>query len=246
MYLTAQRVRSPEGLREGINVFLFSLDPTSAVDWNGPDIDAIAASPGRLVLEVIAVPPGMNSVNSYLDAVAPEGTTSAALATQVERLATRFEEAAPASTWGEGSVWLRFYANPASHPDAASEFRRLKDRLLLTLGTVATPGAPRAGTLPAPRPLRILSTEDESGVRYVLEDQSRRMLRTVRPDLRLPLSLGVTHENRADLLGIYGGHAYQDFAVALTGLALDQLEALAGVEILAPDGCVLWSSLQPG
>lgn len=41
---------------------------------------------------------------------------------------------------------------------------------------------------------------------------------------------------------MYGDDFYRDFSIALTGLNFDQIKALAGVMVFAPDGRLLWRS----
>lgn len=71
MYATAQRVRSEEG-REGVNGFLHLHGedfPWPPEPWRLPEQE-----PGDQVGEYIEVPPGGNTVRSYLDVLAPDGT----------------------------------------------------------------------------------------------------------------------------------------------------------------------------
>lgn len=70
MYLTAQRVISPGG-ENGINGFLYEH---GAIAWGTPP-QPIAGSIGELVHTFIMVPPGNNKVVSYVDVVAPDGTS---------------------------------------------------------------------------------------------------------------------------------------------------------------------------
>ena len=72
MYLTAHHVVSsrPDG-RQGINAFLYLHGP---VEWNQSELARVpVTNPGRLIDQSISVPPGGNSVRSYLDIAAPDG-----------------------------------------------------------------------------------------------------------------------------------------------------------------------------
>jgi hypothetical protein len=248
MYLTAQRVQTRDKKREGINVFIFCHNSqTSQIDWNEPDIALIADKcPGTLMLELIAIPPAMNDVTSYLDIVAPEESSSAVIAKAIQDGAARYPgtQIVP-SIWAADSIHLRFQANPLFHPDLTSEFRRLKDRLLSMLGSGLAIGQQRAKITTAPNPLRVITKQDDRGIRFFLDDNSRRVLRHARPELQIPVSLGITHENSEALQTMYGSAQYPAFAIALTGLNLDQLKEFAGIMFLGPNGNVLWSSSRP-
>lgn len=68
MILTAQHVRAASGA-EGINAFCRLHGPTGwSQPWQGD------LSEGELVNRAISVPPGGNSVRSYLDVIAPDET----------------------------------------------------------------------------------------------------------------------------------------------------------------------------
>ena len=73
MYLTAQRVKGQAGT--GINAFLHDGSIGVDVDWAAFDKGEV--SPGDMSRQSVEVPPGGNSVLSYLDIVAP-GVASAA------------------------------------------------------------------------------------------------------------------------------------------------------------------------
>ena len=70
MYLTAQRVVSARG-ENGINGFLYEHE---AVSWETPP-EPIAGAIGELAHSFILVTPGDNKVMSYIDIVAPNGTS---------------------------------------------------------------------------------------------------------------------------------------------------------------------------
>jgi hypothetical protein len=67
MILTAQHVRASSGT-EGINAFCRLHGP---YEWTIPPEDLAS---GELVNRAISVPPGGNSVRSYLDVLAPDET----------------------------------------------------------------------------------------------------------------------------------------------------------------------------
>jgi hypothetical protein len=71
VYLTAQRVISTGG-ESGINGFLYEHAVTR---WGTTPPELIDGAIGELVHTFILVPPGDNKVVSYVDIVAPDGTT---------------------------------------------------------------------------------------------------------------------------------------------------------------------------
>jgi hypothetical protein len=89
MYLAAQRVRAPSG-REGINAFFYRHGRV----WLGPPPPEVLPEqdPGELVHTYIEVPPPGNRVRSYLDVVAPDGTSSAELVRWARDLLTMVEQ----------------------------------------------------------------------------------------------------------------------------------------------------------
>lgn len=71
MYLTAQHVRSSQGV-EGINAFYYQH---GQYVWYGlPPAGIPDQNPGELVRQTIVVPPPGNLVRSYVDVVAPDET----------------------------------------------------------------------------------------------------------------------------------------------------------------------------
>jgi hypothetical protein len=246
MLLTAQRVRTQGGTREGINVFLFSHASMASAALKALSTDAIVEkTPGTLMLEVIAIPPGMNDVTSYLDVVSPDQVLATELAHALEAAATRYPAlGSMPALWEQGDLRLRFLANASCHPDAPTEFRRLNDKLRSVLASgLANPSPLRPGVARAPNPLRVLVRPDGEGRRYALDEESRRLLRRVRPDLPLAASLGVSSEHVDTLNHLYGsGASHAQFAAALTGLSIEALKALAGVSFLDETGRLLWST----
>jgi hypothetical protein len=129
MYLTAQRVRHPNG-PEGINAFYYS----SGVDVWAPDFRPPRtpdADPGELVHEIITLAPPGNRVRSYLDIVAGDRTpavtirrvfASAAWAAQPRELPFAVEIA---------PCWFRFGTERAVAPMWRQEVRMLFEWAIL-------------------------------------------------------------------------------------------------------------------
>jgi hypothetical protein len=70
MFLTAQRVLSPDG-KSGLNSFLYAHGD---IPWKVPP-EPIAGSIGELTHIFLTVPQGGNKILSYLDVVTPDGTS---------------------------------------------------------------------------------------------------------------------------------------------------------------------------
>lgn len=98
MYLTAHRVRAPSSDVTGINVFLHTHGGGGpfAAGHTGEALleDVTHRHPGELSREDLQVPPGGNTVLSYLDLVAPDGTPREALDRALDALQGDLRESA--------------------------------------------------------------------------------------------------------------------------------------------------------
>lgn len=110
MLLSAQRVRSPQGLT-GINCYVYRHAPGA---WKISDLAALEHA-AILEAQDFEVPPGGNDVRSYLDIFVPEGTSS----TEIAGIAAA----------------IRGGPNPSSFP-AAFAFGAIVFRLGLVYGLV--------------------------------------------------------------------------------------------------------------
>jgi hypothetical protein len=78
-------------------------------------------------------------------------------------------------------------------------------------------------------PLFIDIANDDTGIRYQLDDASQRRLLEVFPD-RTPAAIGVFFEYRNSLIALWGEHAYHfEMARAVTQLSESELSGLGGV-----------------
>ncbi len=81
MYVTAHRVTKDATGETGINAFLFrhgSPRPLVTDNWTQDQVDNVTyQNPGILVKQKLNVSAGSNMVLSYLDIIAPDGTSSA-------------------------------------------------------------------------------------------------------------------------------------------------------------------------
>jgi hypothetical protein len=115
MYLTAHRVKSHDEAATGVNVF-FHLhgvkDPFASSLGDQELLRLVTESePGRLVGQWTDLKPGGNTVLSYLDVIAPDGTRGSVLEQALDDLrgALPAEEAQP-SLRSHGKVVVAFGA----------------------------------------------------------------------------------------------------------------------------------------
>lgn len=249
MYLTAQHVVAADG-HDGINVFLYTHGRAAVdseerrIDWTHPDVAFIAEqAPGTLALQLIELEPRQNDVLSYLDAVARDGVPPSDLAADVE-LAVR---EIPASmerlpiVWLAGRTTLRFYCGPRIE-NGGAELRALTQRALSLLGAAPRQEVPAMPPAPAPAPLVAVATSDEYGTRYALDASSRARLQSLRPASRLPASVGAAHDVLEDLGKLVGSDVFSECAIALTGLSIEQINGLFGLQFKSESGQILWNS----
>jgi hypothetical protein len=102
MLLSAQRVRSPHGLT-GINRYVYRHALPEWMAENLADLERSAV----LATQDFEVPPGGNSVVSYLDIFAPEGTTSVTIAVTVARIRAGHAPSAFPAEFRKGDVTVR-------------------------------------------------------------------------------------------------------------------------------------------
>ena len=125
MYLTAQRVRHPEG-PEGINAFYYQ----SGVDVMAPEFRPQRtpdADPGELVHEIITLAPPGNRVRSYLDIVAPDGTPAVTIRRAFATAAGTAQPIELPFAVDASPCWFRFGAEQALAAMWRQELRMLFD-----------------------------------------------------------------------------------------------------------------------
>lgn len=242
MYITAQRVQRQQDAREGINVYVYThrLAPAAGIDWDAPDVERIADhAPGHLQCVVRSVLGEDNLVLSFLDVAVADDVEHAEIAGRLDQAMTQFPGGAGPVVWHAARMGLRFYAGPQAHEVPANELRRLKDELMPILaGGIAT-ASPMPPPIPAPMPLRAFVLHDDVGYRYEIEEQSRRRLQDLLPDVTIPAFLGVPYEVHEAL----GGHLFVEYAQVLTHLPLEKINALSGLVFIEQEsGRPLWDS----
>ena len=130
MYLTAQRVRAPDG-KIGVNGFLY--EHAADVTWSEPPKPA-AGSVGELVHSFLMVPPGGNQVLSFIDIVAPNGMSYAALDTRIRAWLTAGTPEQPLPwTWSDAEVRLGLHMVSAYVKAWRAEAGRLLATCQLTI-----------------------------------------------------------------------------------------------------------------
>ncbi len=144
MYATAQRVAHSGNHQDGINAFVHEhgIDfPWPNEPWHLPN-----NNPGTLRLSHIEVPPGGNTVISYLDVLCPDITSAANVKAALDALWLELlaDELGPSSPFGlpnplsyqHGNVCLTYSVNIADETSRRIEYDSLSQQLLRLLGTV--------------------------------------------------------------------------------------------------------------
>lgn len=131
MYLTAHRVQAPprDGNpgRQGVNAFYYVHGQRA---WKGaPPAELLPESdPGIFVDSIVEIPPPGNTVRSYLDMMALDGTSLAQLRAAI---AAAPRPAALPVIWSVGDVWCRFGTDVRLAPQWRRELQRLFARASL-------------------------------------------------------------------------------------------------------------------
>jgi len=231
MYLSAQRVRSPRGAR-GINIAIYRHGGAdfSAESWALPAAELLRRvteeQPGKRWIERVDVAPGGNSVESFLDLVAPDDTPADALDQAIAAL--RPQAVASTRAHGRfGEVTAAFAVN-LGELDIASVFDEIAGAALALY---------RQPTLPAwhaLEPLVIAVTHDDDGWSFALEAQSAERVRAASGQ---PARAHVRYEV-ADAFRQVHGKLYPWVGQWVTNLSREQLLVLGGTRIVA-DGKIV-------
>ncbi|MBM4354707.1 MAG: hypothetical protein FJ109_13120 [Deltaproteobacteria bacterium] len=236
MYVTAQRVRARTGA-EGINAFrhVHCGEEWADLSWGPPDIAVISeGKPGKLVAATCDVPPGGNSVLSYLDVAAPDGTDLNALRGALQVLRGKIREgsrhAVPALV---GNITARFWVG-REHDEPEKmprEFDCLVGRILVLLET------PLEEKVEPQVPLEIVFHVDEKGYHFELSPESADRVRAAHRPARWRKSrFQVAPDVMLDFESMHGD-IYPYVATQVTGLRLEAVVKLGGVVfILLPNG----------
>lgn len=127
MYLTAHRVRHESGAT-GYNGFLYLHgDEPIVTDLESEEVGE--TPPGDCVAKTISVPPGGNSVDSYIDVVVPDQFSEERLADELGRIGAQLESdlVEEAIVFDEGDVGVRFVSTDRVPGSTRDEFDRLSN-----------------------------------------------------------------------------------------------------------------------
>jgi len=135
MYLTAQRVVTPNRDRQGINAFLHLHARTLGEDPPFmPSYDVVTTrEPGTIVLKDCPIPPGGNDVRSFLDVVALDECGYEEIARALDRFEGVVSSTPPGDLAREdqdGGMALGFHAQYGIGDAQLEEYRELRGRLL--------------------------------------------------------------------------------------------------------------------
>jgi hypothetical protein len=241
MYLGAQRVRSASG-EEGVNIFGYSHQHSTDIDWRSPDINRIAGrTPGRLMFAITQVAAAGNTVLSYLDVAIADEVPARTVVQMLNAAVLAWPREVPRpAAWSHGPMALGFYVTPSRRERADTELRELKDELALTVAQQQGTAPPR---IQQPNPLCIFRYRGAAGERYVLDSGSRTFLQQTFPEVSLPASMTVTHENKAAFTQFAGAALEAEVIQILTRIPLAQFDPLVGAVILDPNsGIEVWRS----
>ncbi|MBW2736304.1 MAG: hypothetical protein JRH20_28280 [Deltaproteobacteria bacterium] len=176
------------------------------------------SNPGQRIAESVEVAPGGNSVEYYLDVVAPDDVSLEAIVAVLDEVESQVGLGAPAA-YRSGSVAARFFINLGFVPNAVDAFRELRQRALTLFAS------PAASPWLSLEPLLIQVRHEGAAWCFSLSDLDRQ---------RLPVAQGsrgnvVVPNEVADDFRRMHGELYPHVAEWLTGLDRDALLALGGV-----------------
>ena len=240
MYLTAQKVAAAGTQREGINAFLWRhVHSAPSIDWKAPDVVRIAEEyPGTLAASRIELPPGGNVVRAYLDIAAAEGVEEGAIDRALQTFGEQLSLASLGRPALSGGVAVRFGTSLGLEGELAEEFAALRESAIKLLRNRA---ATEQGQHQAP--LRVLVTPGLDARTFELDPPSVERIRgfhaaSGREWVRARISVAVDVE--ASVRAVWGDLG-QHLAPVLTGVALDGLGALGGIQFTeAGTNKVLW------
>ena len=233
MLVTAQRVTSPSGDRSGINAFLYSHGRNAAeIDWDDlqsaavPEI--VRTVTAHLEAELLEVAPGGNAVSSFLDVLAPDGTSRDLIMSALRQGMGLLQFGGVSSGVMRGPIALQLNAALIPPERRQDEFRQLTDRIDKLL---ASPQKSEGRRLP---PLRVVASRLATGWRLQLDEAGAARVRARYPDWRL-LSVTVDDEVLLQLRQTNPDLLPHVLASAV-GLSVDHAFELGGVEIVDSQG----------
>lgn len=232
MYLSAQRVRAPRGAT-GVNVALYLHSGTeiNPAVWGLPAHTTLATitsgNPGKLATSRVQIKPGGNSVESFVDVVAPDGTSATEIGNALEELRQQATAARNPAVVRVGHVTAEFSMS-LGEVRVANVFDELAGPALMLYSH------PEPPTWVAAQPLTIDVQNDDEGWVFGLDLASAG--RVTRAGGR-PARVRVRYDVADDFRRVYG-HLYPHAAQWVTNLSGEALLELGGAKFVH-DGTVV-------
>lgn len=236
MYVTAHRVRSPEGA-VGINGSLY-LHGRSELPEN-LDIEAVAEEPpGETVVSQLQVRPGGNFVDSYLDVVTLDDMDAQQLSGSLTAIGRKLQGARPDSKRlvEHEDVQVRFYCSRRVPDKVSDEFERLA-RVVVSLA------AQREEHRRDDVPLRIREIREGGVTQFELSAQTKQVLDEA--DLRpRDYEIVLTNEVRRELTALHGS-IYPLLPDLLLDPSADASGIFTDVHVIDDEsGEIIWTTRQ--
>jgi hypothetical protein len=241
MYVTAQRVRSAGG-SVGINAFLYLHGAGGIPEC---DIDELVARPpGSRQHQLVTLQPGGNTVDSYLDVIAPDEVDEDSIREFLLRCADRLPEfSKPAQPvrrnemWSEDDFVARFNWSSRVPGRASDELIRLGTRILAIISDFR-----RTDSLPEQEPLQVRVSRQDTSLEFTLSPESLARLSDNLDEGWSADRITIDFDTLAAFEQIHGPfwpHAVE----ALVPLEPEVLERMGGVRVVdAETGQPLWKS----
>lgn len=235
MYATAQRVRTSKGV-VGINAFLHEHgEESQELNWSTISISQISDyNPGKMVAQLAEVVPGGNSVLSFLDVLAPDGTSPAAIqAALTLQMGALLSGVLPTEVRLQ-NISLRFGAVFGLEKAASLEYAQLADRVLQVV---------RDRPAPAWRekePVDIVASQGTGTLSLKLTAPSKERLEREGGLKGSPRSVSLDGDV-GDAFEEIHGDLLLHLVPLLTGLSLEELAQIGGARVrFAGQDQVLW------
>jgi len=234
MLLTAQRVVAPGTQIEGINAFLWRhIQRVAGIDWKNPDVTRIAEEfPGTLSAVRTEIPPGGNIVRAYLDVAAEDDVETGAIDLALQKVGEQLSPAMLDQPIQIGLVAVRFGTSLDLAGTLAEAFEALRKHALELLHDQSA----SSSTARQP-PLRVTVTQNADSRVFHLDPSSLGRLQSFHEATKQPwreAKISVTMDVEAALRAVWGDLG-QHLAPVLTGVPLDRLGALGGIQFVEAD-----------
>jgi hypothetical protein len=217
MYVTAQHVRSSTG-KDGINAFRFGHQGM-AIDWSSVDLSQLVEQHDRKLLsQQLAVPPGGNSVISYLDVAGSDETP----VVEIEGVLRKVRESVKREIRAQrfGALQISFLYNREG--DAGAEYDGLASAVLSLF---------RGPSSLRPAPLTLLVTRGSEQSTFALDKTSIDRLARIHQPGWHAANVSVSRDIQHDLDALHGD-PLSYIVQLITGLDRDQLFEQGGVVLV--------------